>query len=97
MVLFICGCRSTNSNEMELAPYYDIEKKTYGYINEKGDVIIEAQYEYVLDFSDELGCVRDVENITNEDERLPKSYKRYLWSVINKSGQYIVKNKYNYT
>lgn len=67
----------------ERAFFQDIKSKKYGFINKKGDIVIEPKYVNVNSFSDSLASVNFGK--TKDDSE---------WGYINTEGETIIKGKY---
>ena len=65
---------------------FENDKSSYGYLNDKGDVIIKPKYKGAFVFKDDMAVV------TTDDP----SKGSAKWGVIDKKGNYIIKPKYTY-
>lgn len=66
----------------------------YGYINKKGEYVIDAKFENANDFNEGLAAVRvNKENNEKEDESEDLS----VYGFIDKFGKFIIEPQYDYT
>lgn len=70
----------------------------WGYINTKGEFIIEPQYSQALDFSDGFACVTDAKGdvyfINEQNERVSKALKAGYWIGEYHDGLFIWQEDY---
>ncbi len=94
---FLTGCtdnKTTDGNQQVTADssnmlylHYDNDTKLYGYINSKGEYVIEPQFYEASAFDEESGLAKVK---TTKSELNDSGY-------INKSGEFVIEPEYSYT
>ena len=79
-----------------LSRYVDYSRLEIGFINNKGEIVIKAQYEDALPFSDGLAGVCEFSSSRGFDRKGVYSNSDYMkWGFINKKGEMVIPALYH--
>ncbi len=77
-----------------LARYSDLKNKTMGFINEKGDIEIQAQFEWAFPFNKNHALVAKEVTFIKDGEYSTVSAKK--WGCIDKKGKLVIPIEFDY-